>query len=122
MLRFAQVLLMALLVMEITSGIEAQSQNQATSIAQESARANVAITLPGQGLAQHPFLYCGEWQQRGKSKQIMYIMRDGKVVWTYSIPAKEEYGDCTRLSNGNIIFSRPARLEHSWPSIFHATA
>ena len=30
----------------------------------------------------------------------------GKVEWTYSIPGREEYGDCTRLSNGNIVFSR----------------
>ena len=62
--------------------------------------------LPGKGLAQHPFLYCGEWQQRGKSEQIMYIIRGGKVVWTYSIPANQEYGDCTMLKNGNIVFSR----------------
>jgi hypothetical protein len=36
----------------------------------------------------------------------MFLVRDGKVVWTYSIPAREEFGDCTRLSNGNIVFSR----------------
>ena len=62
--------------------------------------------LPGKGLAQHPFLYCGEWQDRGRSEQIMHIVRDGKVVWTYSIPGREEYGDCTMMSNGNIVFSR----------------
>jgi len=106
MLRFIQLLLTALLVMEISSRIAAQSQGQSASATQESARANVAGTLPGKGMAQHPFLYCGEWQQRGKSEQIMYLVRDGKVVWTYSIPGNEEYGDCTRLSNGNIIFSR----------------
>jgi Mala s 1-like protein len=65
-----------------------------------------AESLPGNGLSQHPFLYCGEWQNRGHSEQIIYVVRDGKVVWTYSIPAKEELGDCTMLSNGNIIFSR----------------
>jgi hypothetical protein len=26
-------------------------------------------TLPGNGLAQHPFLYRGQWQQRGHSDQ-----------------------------------------------------
>ena len=62
--------------------------------------------LPGKGLAQHPFLYCGEWQQSGKSEQTMFIIRGGKVTWTYSIPAREEFGDCTMLSNGNIVFSR----------------
>src|SRR5437588_9100542 len=49
-------------------------------------------SLPGKGLAQHPFLYCGEWQQRGKSEQTMYILRGGKVEWSYSIPAREESG------------------------------
>jgi len=63
-------------------------------------------SLPGRGLSQHPFLYCGEWQQRGKSEQVMYIVRGGQIVWSYSIPAKEEFGDCTMLSNGNIVFSR----------------
>jgi hypothetical protein len=62
--------------------------------------------LPGTGLAQHPFLYCGEWQNKGKTDQTMYVVRGGKVVWTYSIPGNEEFGDCTMLSNGDIIFSR----------------
>ena len=62
--------------------------------------------LPGRGLAEHPFLYCGEWQDRGHSDQFMYIVRDGKVAWSYSIPGREELGDCTRLANGNILFSR----------------
>jgi alpha-glucosidase len=62
--------------------------------------------LPGAGLAQHPFLYCGEWQDRGHSDQVMQIVRGGKVEWSYAIPGREEYGDCTRLSNGNIVFSR----------------
>ena len=65
-----------------------------------------SVSLPGKGLSQHPFLYCGEWQQRGKFDQTIYIVRGGKVVWTYSIPSPEELGDCTMLSNGNIIFSR----------------
>jgi PQQ-like domain len=65
-----------------------------------------STALPGKGLAQHPFLYCGEWQQRGQSDQTMFIVRGGKVVWTYSIPGRQELGDCTLLSNGNIVFSR----------------
>ena len=62
--------------------------------------------LPGSGLAQHPFLYCGEWQRQSLTDQVMYLVRDGKVVWTYTNPKKGELGDCTRLSNGNIVFSR----------------
>lgn len=67
--------------------------------------------LPGKGLAQHPFLYAGEWDYR-KPDQTMFMVRDGRVVWTYSIPIKlpdgtlQEWGDATVLSNGNILFAR----------------
>jgi hypothetical protein len=62
--------------------------------------------LPGRGLSQHPFLYCGEWQGRSLEKQTMYLVREGKVAWSYTNPRKGELGDCTMLSNGNILFSR----------------
>jgi len=62
--------------------------------------------LPGRGLAQHPFLYCGEWQGRSLDNQTMYVVREGKVAWSYTNPHKGELGDCTMLSNGNIVFSR----------------
>jgi len=67
--------------------------------------------LPGKGLAQHPFLYAGEWDTR-KPDQSMFLVRDGKVVWQYSIPLHlpdkriQEFDDATLLSDGNIIFSR----------------
>jgi len=65
---------------------------------------------PGNGLAQHPFLYAGEWDTR-KALQSMYIVRGGKVVWHYSIPLHngaggiQEFDDATLLANGNIIYS-----------------
>jgi hypothetical protein len=67
--------------------------------------------LPGRGLAEHPFVYTGEWDYR-KPTQNIFVVRDGKVVWTYGIPLKdkagtlEELGDATMLSNGNIVFCR----------------
>jgi len=85
-----------------TSGLSAAQVSPGVS---ESAR-EAPLTLPGKGLAQHPFLYCGEWQQQGHNEQTIYLVRDGKVAWTYSIPPKQELGDCTRLSSGNILFSR----------------
>jgi hypothetical protein len=75
------------------------------SAAQQNAATDQS-TLPGKGLAQHPFLYCGEWQRRSTSDQTMFIVRDGQVVWSYTNPLKGELGDCTRLANGNILFSR----------------
>ncbi|NYF79014.1 YncE family protein [Granulicella arctica] len=61
--------------------------------------------LPGKGLAQHPFLYCGEWDTRG-TEQTIYLVRHGKVDWTYSVPFDDELSDCTMLRNGNILFVR----------------
>jgi len=42
----------------------------------------------------------------------MFIVRDGKVAWSYSIPLKDaekniqEISDATVLSNGNVVFAR----------------
>jgi len=80
--------------------LSAQAQNQS------HANAVAAKLLPGNGLAQHPFLYCGEWQNQSLEQQTMYVVRDGKVVWSYTNPKTGELGDCTMLSNGNIVFSR----------------
>jgi hypothetical protein len=68
--------------------------------------------LPGNGLTQHPFLYTGEWDHRANRDQTIFVVRDGKVTWTYSIPINDtngtlqELGDATMLSNGNIVFCR----------------
>jgi hypothetical protein len=64
-----------------------------------------AVNLPGKGLAQHPLVYCGEWDTR-RPQQTIFVIRGGKVVWTYSISNKEELDDCTLMTNGNIVFTR----------------
>ena len=56
--------------------------------------------LPGNGLDQHPMLYIGE------NCNIMFLIKDGKVIWTYSIGSGPEFDDVWMLSNGNILFSR----------------
>jgi alpha-glucosidase len=70
--------------------------------------------LAGSGLAQHDFLYCGEWDTR-RPAQTMAILRGGKVVWSYDIPNAQEYGDCTMLPNGNIVFSRKSGASEITP-------
>ena len=71
--------------------------------------------LPGNGLAQHPFVLTGEWDHRGNRDQTIFVVRDGKVAWTYAIPINYKYGtnstlqelgDATMLSNSNIVFCR----------------
>lgn len=56
--------------------------------------------LPGKGLSQHDFFYAGE-----SKEERMYIVRGGKVVWSYTHPAKGEISDATLLSNGNVLFA-----------------
>ena len=67
--------------------------------------------LQGRGLHQHPFLYVGEWDFRNPQAQKMTIVREGKVVWQYSIPMRtatgsiQEFDDATLLPNGNIVYA-----------------
>lgn len=65
--------------------------------------------LPGKGLAQHPMLYIGEGYNR------MFLINEGKIVWTYSTGHGNEYDDAWVLSNGNILFSRMQYLAEITP-------
>jgi outer membrane protein assembly factor BamB len=60
--------------------------------------------LPGNGLAQHDFFYAGE----GDGRHRMYIVRKGKIAWSYENPdaqSKGEISDATLMSNGNVLFA-----------------
>jgi hypothetical protein len=84
----------------------------ASSLALGPRLAAASASLPGQGAAQHSFLYAGEWDTRKPLQQSMFIVRDGKIVWQYSMPlhtatgGNQEFDDATLLPNGNVIFSR----------------
>jgi outer membrane protein assembly factor BamB len=67
--------------------------------------------LPGKGLAQHDFVYSGESHGRR-----IFIVRGGKVVWSYDDPAgKGEISDMVMLSNGNILFAHQFGLTEIAP-------
>jgi outer membrane protein assembly factor BamB len=67
--------------------------------------------LPGKGLAQHDFVYSGESHDRK-----IFIVRGGKVVWSYEDPAgKGEISDMVMLSNGNILFAHQFGLTEITP-------
>jgi hypothetical protein len=103
------VLTLALLAAGATSAVIASSE---CVPGQAAPGAETQSALPGNGPAQHPFLYAGEWDTRKPLDQSIFIVRGGKVVWQYSIPLRtpenriQEFDDATLLSNGNIIFSR----------------
>jgi hypothetical protein len=65
--------------------------------------------LPGNGLAQHPMLYVGENCNK------MFLVKDGKVIWTYQTGGGPEFDDVWMLSNGNILFSRMAYIAEITP-------
>ena len=71
---------------------------------------NTDPKLPGKGMAEHDFLITGEWDHR-KTVQTIFLVRDGKLLWSYEIPFKQptgetsELGDATMRPNGNIVFS-----------------
>jgi len=56
--------------------------------------------LPGNGLAQHDLFYAGESKQ-----ERMFIVRAGKIVWSYTHNGKGEISDALWQPNGNILFA-----------------
>ena len=63
--------------------------------------------VAGKGLAQHPILYCGG--AKPGTPPTVYVLRDGKVEWSYALPPRDHLEDCTMLSNGTIVFASGSR-------------
>ncbi len=67
-------------------------------------------------LDKHPFAYVGEWDTRNPDKQTLFVVKDGKVDWEYSIPMHDEwdrileFDDVTVLPDGNIVFAAMSKL------------
>jgi len=80
--------------------------------ARPSARADAPTpgSLPGRGLAQHDFICAGQWDTRNPLETAT-LVRGGKVVWTFTIPDKNErnetaeFSDIHLLSNGNFLYA-----------------
>jgi hypothetical protein len=71
-------------------------------------------SAPCTNLQMHPFLYAGEFQNQNGDyfdNQKVYLVRDGKVVWTYAATKAStggrlvELGDISMKSNGHIVMS-----------------
>jgi hypothetical protein len=66
----------------------------------DATRTNAPLVLPGKGLAEHDFFYAGE----GKEER-MFVVRNGRVAWSYTHPGKGEISDATLLPDGNVFFA-----------------
>jgi hypothetical protein len=64
------------------------------------------------GLKNKSFLYVGEWDVRHPDAQKMSVVRNGKIIWQYTISLQpspgvyQEFDDATMLPNGNIVFTQ----------------
>jgi WD40 repeat protein len=70
------------------------------STAAAAAAAYSPATLPGKGLAQHDFFYSGE-----AKAELLSIVRDGGVIWSWTYPGRGEISDAILEPNGHILFA-----------------
>jgi len=89
--------------------VPAMGPAETESVAGKWTNAVTPAGLPGRGLAQHPMLYVGENYTK------MFLVNDGKVIWTYQTGKGWEYDDVWMLSNGNILFTRMQYLAEITP-------
>jgi len=101
-LRFV-ILLFAIVATSICSADTnaAVSTNAPAAVAATNAPPAAPAVLPGKGLAQYDFFYAGEAKD-----ERMFIVRDGKIVWSYTHPASGEISDAMLLPGGNVLFTR----------------
>ncbi len=65
--------------------------------------------LPGNGISQHPMLYAGE------GYNTLFLVNNGKVIWTYSSGRGGEIDDIWMMTNGHILYSRMSFIEEVTP-------
>jgi hypothetical protein len=70
---------------------------------------DMAPMHPGKGLAQHPMLYAGE------GFNTIFLVADGKVIWSYATAPGGEIDDVWMLSNGHILYAHSNFLEELTP-------
>ncbi|MDO6435253.1 hypothetical protein Q4E93_31845 [Flavitalea sp. BT771] len=94
----------------LTCAYAQDSSRAAPRPSRPAARAPAPAFLPGKGMAQHDFLYAGEWDTR-KDSQTVFLVRHGKVAWTWRIPNKDtrnqlqEFSDIHLLPDGHVLYA-----------------
>jgi hypothetical protein len=64
---------------------------------------------PGNGLAQHPMLYAGEGYNE------IFLVNQGKVIWSYNTAPGGEIDDVWMLTNGHVMYAHLNYLEELTP-------
>jgi hypothetical protein len=95
---------------QTSSPASAPAPKQPSPARTARAEAPAPGSLPGRGLAQHDFLCAGQWDTRNPLETAT-LVRGGRVVWTFTIPDKNERGETAEfsdihlLSNGNFLYA-----------------
>lgn len=64
-----------------------------------------ALAQIDSGVARHSFLMSGEWDHR-KAEQTLYLVRDGRLAWSYAMTGEGvELGDASLMPGGDILFA-----------------
>ncbi len=66
--------------------------------------------LPGRGLAEHPMLFAGE------GYNVLHLVNEGRVVWTYQSGPGGEIDDVWLLTNGNVLYTKQTFVEELSPA------
>lgn len=82
------------------------------------AAVSAALSLQAQdtSLSRHPFAYVGEYDTRHPDKQTLFIVRDGKVTFEFSLPLHDKWGrivefdDVSVLENGEIVYAAMSQI------------
>lgn len=84
-----------------------------------AAGAVMTIAVPSdaqdKSLSRHPFMYVGEWDTRKPDTQSIFMVRQGKVKWRYTLPLHnngkiQEFDDVTLLPDGNVVFAAMSKV------------
>jgi hypothetical protein len=84
----------------VASDVPARGPGEPEPPARSWAEPTSLPAQPGSGLAQHPMLYAGE------GLNTIFLVKDGKVAWTFNSVRGGEIDDVWLMTNGHILFSR----------------
>jgi outer membrane protein assembly factor BamB len=101
--------LLPLLARFTAPGVPALGPAEVAATRNWDAPTTPAPARPGRGLAQHPMLYGGE------GHNTLFLVNEGKVIWTYGSGQGGEIDDVWLLSNGHILYTRQTFVEEVTP-------
>jgi hypothetical protein len=108
--------LMAVLAQFTAADVPAKGPMESAAPARSWAAPATPPMTAGKGLAQHPFLYAGE------GFNTIFLVNDGKLIWSYNSAPGGEIDDVWMLSNGHVLYSHSNFLEELTPKkevVFH---